>query len=84
MTIIEAMGSGLPIVATAVGGVPDMLQNMESGLLVSCEPADVADAVCKLLDSKDLRKTLGSNAREGSKQFGADYMAQCYCHVYSK
>lgn len=84
MTIIEAMGTGLPVVASAVGGVPDMLKNMESGLLVSCEPAEVADAVCKLLDSETLRKKLGGNALADSKRFGAEYMAQCYCRVYSK
>ena len=84
MTIIEAMGTGLPIVATAVGGVPDMLRDQESGLLVSCEPESIADAVCKLLDSETLRKTLGSNARLDSKQFGADHMARCYCESYGQ
>ena len=84
MTIIEAMGTGLPIVATAVGGVPDMLRDQESGLLVSCEPEKIADAVCKLLDSEDLRRTLGSNACLGSKQFGADHMARCYCESYGQ
>ena len=84
MTIIEAMGTGLPIVATAVGGVPDMLKNLESGLLVSPEPEQVADAVCKLLDSEDLRKTLGSNAFLASKQFGAEHMARCYWDCYCK
>ena len=84
MTIIEAMGTGLPIVATAVGGVPDMLTDSESGLLVSCEPEEVAEAVCKLLDSEHLRKKLGTNACLDSKQFGAAHMAQCYCDCYRK
>lgn len=84
MTIIEAMGTGLPIVASAVGGVPDMLEDGQSGMLVSCEPAEIADAVCQLLDSEALRKNLGSNARLSSKQFGAEYMAQCYCNVYTR
>ena len=84
MTIIEAMGTGLPIVATAVGGVPDMLTDMESGLLVSHQPEKVAEAVCKLLDSEDFRKKLGTNARLSSKQFGAEHMARCYCDCYHK
>ena len=84
MTIIEAMGTGLPIVATAVGGVPDMLTDQESGLLVSCQPEKVAEAVCKLLDSEDFRKKLGTNARLSSKQFGAEHMARCYCESYHK
>ncbi len=84
MTIIEAMGTGLPIVASAVGGVPDMLKNMESGLLVSCEPAEIAEAVCRLLDSENLRITLGRKARLDSRQFGAEHMARCYCDSYRK
>ena len=84
MTIIEAMGTGLPIVASNVGGVPDMLKDGISGLLVSCQPKSVAQAVLQLLNSKDFRKTLGTNALEDSRVFGADHMAQCYCEVYRK
>ena len=82
MTIIEAMGTGLPVVATAVGGVPDMLTNRESGMLVSCEPEAVADAVCALLESEQLRQTLGTAAKIKSEQFSAGYMAKAYSEVY--
>ena len=50
MTIIEAMGTGLPIVASAVGGVPDMLEDNVSGMLVPCDPEQTAQAVQELLD----------------------------------
>ena len=82
MTIIEAMGTGLPIVASAVGGVPDMLENRVSGMLVSCDADQTAQAVLELLNREDLRKDLGINALNGSRTFGADHMAQCYCDVY--
>ena len=83
MTIIEAMGTGLPVVAAAVGGVPDMLRNGESGVLVSQEPRSVADAVLSLLESESLRCRLGENARADSKQFSAEHMAQAYCSIYT-
>jgi len=82
MTIIEAMGTGLPVVATAVGGVPDMLTNMESGMLVSCKSEAVADAVCALLESEQLRQSLGTAAKIRSEQFSAGYMAKAYSEVY--
>jgi len=82
MTIIEAMGTGLPIVASAVGGVPDMLEDTVSGMLTSCEPEAVAKAALELLKSEALRKTLGTHAKEESKKFSAEYMAQSYCEVY--
>jgi glycosyltransferase involved in cell wall biosynthesis len=84
MTIIEAMGTGLPIVATKVGGVPDMLEDGNSGLLVSCDPDAVAQAVLQLLQQECLRENLGKNALQASKIFGADHMARCCFELYTK
>ena len=83
MTIIEAMGTGLPIVATAVGGVPDMLENKVSGMLVPCDPDEVAQAVLQLLKQENLREMLGANARQESRKFDAGHMAQCYYDLYT-
>lgn len=82
MTVIEAMGTGLPIVATAVGGVPDMLEHNVSGMLVPCEPERVALAVLQLLEQQDFREMLGTNARQESRKFSADHMARCYYDLY--
>ena len=82
MTIIEAMGTGLPIVASAVGGVPDMLKDGSSGLLVSCDPDEIAQAILRLLTQEDLRKSLGTNALEDSVKFSAEHMARCFVDVY--
>lgn len=82
MTIIEAMGTGLPVVASAVGGVPDMLIHGESGLLVSGEPEETARALIQLVCSEELREKLGTNARRESSRFSAEYMAVRYCDVY--
>lgn len=83
MTIIEAMGTGLPIVATAVGGIPDMLENGVNALLVPCNP----DAVCKacesLLGDEKLRMRLGRQAETDSARFSAAYMAAQYCKNYT-
>ena len=83
MTIIEAMGTGIPIVASAVGGVPDMLEDGVSGILVPCDPDAVAQAVLQLLEQKDLREKLGTHALENSRRFSSEYMAQCYCDIYT-
>lgn len=82
MTIIEAMGTGLPVVASAVGGVPDMLTDGESGILVPCDPDAVCQAVSRLLADEDLRETLGRKAKEESIRFSADYMAEQYSKTY--
>lgn len=84
MTIIEAMGTGLPIAATMVGGIPDMLQNGETGLLVPCETDAIFRACETLIGDEALRKKLGTNARQDSSRFSAEFMAQQYCDVYRK
>lgn len=84
MTIIEAMGTGLPIVASRVGGVPDMLRDGESGLLVGCDPDEVCAACEKLIDSEDLRRTIGQNALADSARFSAETMAKRYCEEYER
>lgn len=82
MTIIEAMGTGLPIVASNVGGIPDMLTDRENGLLVPCDPYAVCGACAELIDDQALRETLGKNAKEESQRFSARYMAEQYCFLY--
>lgn len=82
MTIIEAMGTGLPVIASAVGGVPDMLTDRESGMLTTREPDSVAAAALELLEDEALRRTLGTGARKAADSFSAQYMAGAYCAAY--
>lgn len=83
MTIIEAMGTGLPIVATAVGGIPDMLQNGENALLVPCQTDAVCEACEKLIAGEGLRARLGRQAKTDSVRFSSAYMAERYCECYA-
>lgn len=83
ITLIEAMGTGLPIVATEVGGVPDMLENKENALLTACDKEDVAMAVCAFIDSQELREKCGRAALENAERFSAKVMAERYLEVYS-
>ncbi len=84
MTIIEAMGTGLPIVASAVGGVPDMIRDGESGLLTTCQPDAVSEAVLRLLEDPILRQKLGKKAKEESRRFSAEAMAEAFCQLYQR
>ena len=84
MTIIEAMGTGLPIAATAVGGVPDMITDGESGLLTDLTAEAVCNACVRLAREESFREKLGQAAKQGSLRFSADYMARCYVKEYLK
>ena len=82
-TILEAMRAGLPIVATAVGGIPEAISSGREGLLVRPrEPQALAEAILRLLRNPELAATLGRNAREKVKQFSLQRMLQKTEEVY--
>lgn len=82
MSIIEAMGTGLPIVATNVGGIPNMLTSGESALLTSVDSSEIANAFEELYNDADLRERLGKNALVRSKEFSSEEMARKYLEIY--
>ena len=81
MTLIEAMGTGLPIVATAVGGITDMLDE-NSAQLVPVDVEAIAQAFEKYYLSYDLRKFNGENALKAAERFSAEKMAREYINIY--
>lgn len=64
VTVLEAMASGLPVVATDAGGVREVVADGRTGLLVPCsDPERMAEAVLSLLDHPVGGSQLGSEAR---------------------
>jgi glycosyltransferase involved in cell wall biosynthesis len=62
--LLEAMAAGLPVAATNVGGVPEIVSDGESALLVeSHDPEGMALALARLLKDEELGRRLASNAR---------------------
>ncbi|MDD1644967.1 MAG: glycosyltransferase family 4 protein, partial [Methanomicrobiales archaeon] len=65
VSLLEAMSSGLPCIATAVGGVPEWVQDGENGLLIPPgNPEALAVGILRLVRDPDLRRSLGTRARE--------------------
>jgi glycosyltransferase involved in cell wall biosynthesis len=65
VALIEAMAAGLPVVATSVGGVPDVIEHGVTGLLVSArEPAAFADGLRSLISNETARRQMGQRARQ--------------------
>ena len=82
VTLVEAMGCGLPIIASAVGGVPDMIENEKSGLLICPTSGDLVEAIKRLMNDEILREAIGKNALVRSKQFSAEQMYEGYNNIY--
>lgn len=67
--VMEAMSSALPVVATTVGGVPELVCDGETGLLVPPRnPSALAEALTKLLDAPRLRAAFGEAGRSVVKR----------------
>jgi len=67
-TLAEAMVSGLPVIATAVGGIPSMVKHGQSGWLVPPhDPTELANAILQLLSDPELRARLGQAARQRAR-----------------
>lgn len=71
---IEAGFSGLPVIATRRGGLPEIVEHETNGLLVEAQcPAEIADALCRLISDPQLRQRLAGNARRrATERFGRE------------
>jgi glycosyltransferase involved in cell wall biosynthesis len=81
--LVEAMAAGLPIVASEVGGIPDLVTNGENGLLVP--PAavpELASAICELLQDKARRTRMGEVGRRISRQYSTEAMVDQISSLY--
>ncbi len=63
-----AMSLGLPVVASCVGGLPEIVVDEESGLLVKNDPPAISEAILKLMRDPELAHALGRNARKRVEQ----------------
>jgi glycosyltransferase involved in cell wall biosynthesis len=64
LSVLEAMAHGLPIVASRVGGIPEIIENVDQGLLVPPgDPAALSEAIRRVVEDPALRRNLASAAR---------------------
>ncbi len=83
--LVEAMAAGLPIVASRVGGIPDLVKDGENGLLVP--PADAGAlerAISNLLSDKARRKLMGETGKRMCRPYSVEAMVDKIDNLYSR
>ena len=64
MVILEAFAAETPVVATRVGGIPEIIRNEENGMLTRVETSSIAEAIIKLHQDSDLKRRITENAAQ--------------------
>ena len=84
--VLEAMAAGLPVVATAVGGTPELVIHNQTGLLVPPQsPEALAQAISQLLDHPEKAAQMGQNGRQrAAAQFTIERMVQQTEALYNR
>jgi glycosyltransferase involved in cell wall biosynthesis len=85
-TLLEAMASGLPVIATAVGGNPELVVQGQTGFLVAPQhPAEMADCLFSYAADKEKRLAHGQNGRRRVlAEFSMEAMTANYKAVYDE
>ena len=77
LVVAEAMAAGLPIVASRVGSLPEIVEEGENGFLVEpAEPQEIADRILMLLADRDLRRKIGEANRWKAKSYSWHHVAE--------
>jgi glycosyltransferase involved in cell wall biosynthesis len=85
LSLIQAGMSGLPVVTTRVGSVPDVVLNGVTGIITSLNVQEIADALEKLAKSAELRGSMGVSAQEFTlSNFGVDRLVNDHELLYKK
>ncbi len=80
--LLEAMATGRPVVATRVGGTPELVRDELDGFLTSLDPEDIARRLLELLGDADLRRRMGASARARAEAFTWDRVVEQTERVY--
>lgn len=84
LAILEAMSVGKTIIATPVGGIPEIIEHKKSGILVEPDANTISRTINELLLSEELRTNLGNNAYLESKKYTWERCANQFISIFKR
>jgi glycosyltransferase involved in cell wall biosynthesis len=85
MTLLEAMAAGLPVVATAVGGIPEIVESAGCGWLAKpCDAESLAESMLRLMTAPDRLERGGRARKAAMEQYSVQSMAEQYENLFHK
>jgi glycosyltransferase involved in cell wall biosynthesis len=84
VSVLEAFASGLPIVSTAVGDIPYMVRNGETGTLASADAADLAGALVRVWNDPDGARAMARRARAAVRRYTWPTVREEWLDIYSE
>jgi len=84
--VLDAFAAGVPVAATAGGGLPELVRDGETGLLVPVgDHAGLAEAMLRLLEEAELAERLRTAARDWvQRERSVEAMVQAYLQLYAR
>jgi L-malate glycosyltransferase len=88
LSILEAMSCGKAVIASKTGGIPELINDGENGLLVESTPEAISNAVIGLMNSSEKRSKLGQNAKRAVEEkflwtkIAGDYLSLYQISLY--
>jgi len=84
LATLEAVASGLPILATKVNGTEELIIDSYNGFFIRREPNDIANKINILVEDENLRKQMSRNARKTAEKYSWDEVAKRTLKVYEE
>jgi glycosyltransferase involved in cell wall biosynthesis len=83
--VLLAMAAGVPVIASNAGGLPELIEDTQTGLLTANDPESIAQRIVRLLNDRELASGLAASARKrAAEHFSVDAMVRGTVAAYEK